>query len=377
MYGPPDTALYASVYTPPGAGASPLLNSYISLAGDPFSGGVSTIDGSEGDTFVGLFWQVPGGNYDLTIVATDPSGHFYNGLVDSRSCGAGGGGSCLYWQSFANYNAIVLYPGVWTVYGIVNGDLVATESVTVTTSPTFNHAPASTLVHDVIYGPAPLTTKLTLSVTGDDEGDDVDATWHIPGTGEIHLDSGSFPGSAGTHSQTVTFSEPGEYEIYVEVNDDWTRYGSGGSAAGPGYRSLYRRVIRVQKTSDDLAAFDDVTGDAKPDLAAFIGGPSVKPKLAIYSGADKTVDSNIRYLTANWRGLSVSTIADANQDGTANDTAVALLADNDGNGMIKVESRRSDTGARFSQMPFRKTNLKACGYSENSAEIGLGIKFAS
>ena len=357
MYGPPDTAVYASVYTPPGAGASPLLDSYISLDTDPFAGGVSTLDGTEGASFIGLLWQVPNGHTDdLTIVATDPSGHFYNGRIDDRDCSNPG---CLFWLSFASYDAVVLYPGVWTVYCIMNGDLIATESVTVTTSPTFNHAPASTLVHDVIYGPAPLTTKLTLSVTGDDEGDNVDATWHIPGTGEIHLDSGDFPGSAGTHSQTVTFSEPGRYEIYVEVNDDWTRYGSGGSAAGPGYRTLYRRVIQVTRASDDITAFDDVTGDGIPDFAAFIGGPNTKPQINVYSGANGQVHTNIKYLTTKHRGIAMATVRDANQDGTADDPAVAVLTDHDTYHRIYLETRRLDTGVSLGKIKFLNAQWRA------------------
>ena len=357
VYGPPGTAAYASVYTPPGAGASPLQDSYISLDTDPFSGGASIIDGSEGASFVGLYWQVPNGyTDDLTIVATDPSGHFYNGRVDDRNCSNPG---CGFWLSFATYDAVVLYPGIWTVYCIVNGDLVATETTTVTTSPTFNHAPDSTLVHDIIDGPAPFTTKLTLSVTGDDEGDAVDATWHIPGTGEIHLDSGDFPGSIGTYSQTVTFDEPGTYEIYVEVNDDWTRYGSGGSAAGPGYRSLYRRVVHVDKASADVATFGDVTGDSVPDLAGFIKGPNAKPQIAIYSGADQSVHAVVKYLTENWRGIALGTIADANQDGTADDPAVALLADNDVSGKVNVEWRRLDTGALLNRVKFFNSNWRA------------------
>lgn len=358
MYGPPDTAVYASVYTPPGAGASPLEDSYISF-NDAITTPITTIDGSEASATVGLLWRVPNGHTDdLTVVVTDPSGHFYNGRVDDRDCTPGPGFSCLYWLSFANMSAVVLYPGVWTVYGIMNGDLITTESVTVTTSPTFNEAPDSTLVHDVIRGPAPLTVKLTLSVSGDNEGDDVDATWHIPGTGEIHLDSGDFPGSVGTHSQTVTFDEPGDYEIYVEVNDDWTRYGSGGSAAGPGYRTLYRRVVRVTKASDDITAFEDVTGDGIPDFAVFIGGPNTKPQINVYSGANGQVHANIKYLTTKHRGIAMATVRDADQDETDH-PAVAVLTDHDTYHRIYVETRRLDTGASLGKIKFLNAQWRA------------------
>ena len=102
---------------------------------------------------------------------------------------------------------------------------VTSESVNVIANPVYNEPPESTLQADVIYGPAPLNVSMTLDVTGDKEGDDVNASWHIEGIGQTKLDSGNFPLSVGDDTQTFTFDKPGEYEVYVVVNDDWERYG--------------------------------------------------------------------------------------------------------------------------------------------------------
>jgi hypothetical protein len=345
LYGEPDEMSQAPIYMPPATGVSPLEDSFIS-ANDNIVNETTVVDGTEVGTFLGLLWRVPDGHTDdLILVATDPHGYYYEGRIDDRNCETDpAGGSCLFWASFASFETMYTFPGVWTVYAIMDGKLIATESVTVTTSPTFNAPPQSTLSYDVDYGPAPLTVKMTLSVTGDNEGDAVDATWHIPGVGEIPLNSGNFPGSAGQDSQVFTFDSPGEYEVYVEVNDDWTRYGSGGSAAGSGFRTLYRRVVQVTSVSDDITALEDVTSDSVPDLAGFAGGHNTKPQVAVYSGANGNVVSTIPFVTNKWRGIALGSVRDANQDGTANDPAVALLANHESDDRIVVETRRADTG---------------------------------
>jgi hypothetical protein len=364
LYGEPDEYSQASIYLPPGAGASPVTASCITLSDDQFgppfgNGCISDIDGSETANSVGFYWAVQGPNTDdWTWVVTDPHGFYYKGAVDDRDCN--GGGTCGLWTSFTSVEGIFTFPGVWTVYLIYNGALAATESVTVTTSPEYNQAPDSTFTQDVIYGPAPLTVDMKLSVTGDNEGDDVDATWHIPTVGQIILDSGNFGGSAGTHYQTVTFDTPGVYEIYVEVNDSWGRYNPGtGAEAGPGFRTLYRRVVNVTKVSDDVTTFMDVTGDAIPDLAALTGGPSSKPKLRVFSGGDGSVHSTVGYLTGKWRDIAIATVRDANQNGNANDPAVALLADHDVSNKIIVETRRLDTGAKIGKTAFKTPKWRA------------------
>ena len=347
LYGEPDQLWQESVYMPPGAVASPLKDSYVStdLALDTE---ITEIDENEAATFAYWRWEVDGEFIDdVTMVVTDPHGFYHQASVISIDCAAGS--VCWGYGFFGTIATLFTFPGEWTVYVIYNGQHVAAESVTVTTNPVYNQAPDSTFTQDVIYGPAPLTVDMKLSVTGDNEGDAVDAAWHIPTVGEIELDSGNFPGSSGTDLQSVTFNTPGEYEIYVEVNDDWTRYSGtpGGDTAGDGYRTLYRRVVKVTKVSDDITTFMDVTGDAIPDLATLVGRSSIEPRIRAYSGADKSVHTVIKYLNDKWRGIAIATVRDANQNGNANDPAVALLADHDVSNKIFVQTRRLDTGEKI------------------------------
>lgn len=362
LYGSPDDFSPPSIYIPPGAGASPLEDSFISGSNNPFTVEITMIDGSETDVFAGLFWQVPDGHTDdLFLVATDPIGYFYSGTVDDRDCSTGPGGSCLFWKSFASMDSLFTFPGVWTVYGIMNGAVVTTKTVTVTTSPVFNATPDSYIVKSPIRGQAPLTVDLSLVVTGDSEGDAVDATWHIPTVGEIALDSGNFPASAGTTTQSVTFDTPGDYEIYIEVNDSWVRYGvpQQGNEAGNGFRTLYRIVVQALKRSDDITAVSDVTGDSIPDIVAFTGTDTAKPRIKVYSGSDGGLLKKITYNNVDRRGVALATIRDANQNGTPNDPAVALLSDNDNSGVIAVETRRVSNKASLGTIKFLSSSWRA------------------
>jgi hypothetical protein len=360
LYGRPDELSPASIYIPPATGPSPLYDSFISL-GNSIGTEVTTVDGTEVDNFIGLLWWAYDGHTDdLTMVATDPSGYYYAGRLDDRDCTTDPPGNiCGNWLSFAGMDKLFTLPGVWTVYAIMNGDLVATHTVTVTTSPTFDSPPDSYLTHDVIRGQAPLTVNLKLTVTGDNEGDAVSASWHIPSVGEILLDSGDFPGSAGTHAQSVTFDTPGEYEIYATVNDSWTRYGSGGSAAGPGFRDAYRRVVRVTEVADDITTFADVTADAVPDLAGFSGTAAAKPGISVFSGSNGDVASAINFANSNWRGVALSTVRDGNQDNTVDDPAVAMLIDQKSTKKIRVETRDISSKAFLGSIQFLNEKWRA------------------
>jgi hypothetical protein len=122
---------------------------------------------------------------------------------------------------------------------------------------------------------------------------------------------------------------------------------------------VYRTIVRVTEVSDDVTALPDVTSDATPDLATHVGLHSLKPQVNIISGADGSVSSNIKYLSDTWRGIAVSTVRDANQDGTANDPAVALLADHKVSGTIAVEVRRIDSGSQIRKINFKNENWRA------------------
>jgi hypothetical protein len=108
----------------------------------------------------------------------------------------------------------------------------------------------------------------------------------------------------------------------------------------------------------DITAFADVTGDAVPDVAGFAGDITIRPSIAIYSGANGTVNSTIDYINDKWQGLALSTVRDADQNGTADDPAVAMLVTNKTTSKIRVESRRLDTGAFLGSIQFLNENWR-------------------
>lgn len=358
LYGWPLVETLAGIYIPPAAG-TPLTSSYIAAFSD-FNTPISTIDGTEDpDDFATLVWFVPHGTTASNVlVVTDPHGYFYRAPIDDRDCD-NPGSSCGWVLTFARMDALFTFPGDWTVRVLINDEVVATESVEVTTSPTFNQAPDSYLVADVVRGQAPLSVNMTLNVTGDNESNTVDARWHIPTVGEIPLDSSNFPSGVGSDSRSVSFSTPGNDEVYVEVNDDWARYGSGGNAAGGGFRTLYRVEIEATDEADDITSFVDVTGDSVPDVAGFTGTWSGRPKVAVYSGANGNVDSTISYINDGWRGVALGTVRDADQNGTPDDPAVAVLTDNKTTQKIRVETRRVSDKAFLGSIQFLNENWRA------------------
>ncbi len=358
LYGEPEQFVGPAGYVPPAAGAASVTDSFLATESEWWMTEIKTVDDDESAAYVGLTWQVPAGAGEMTIITVDPDGFYYATSVRDWDCmGAG----CLYWSSAVRVEVLQTYPGTWTIYGIVDGDLVAEHNVLATVVPAVNQAPQSSLEFDTLYGPAPLTVTGTLTVTGDAEGDAVDATWHIPSIGETALDSGNFPGGAGQNTQSVTFATPGEYEIYVEVNDDWNRYGEpgAGDSAGPGYRTIYRRVVHVTSVSDDITTASDVSGDAIPDIAGFVGDYNGMPQIGVFSGADGERLSVINYMNSNWRGIALGTIRDANQDGTADDPAVAMLGDNKITSKNIVQTRRLDNGALLRNIFFLNDRWRA------------------
>lgn len=109
----------------------------------------------------------------------------------------------------------------------------------------------------------------------------------------------------------------------------------------------------------DITTFVDVSGDMVPDVAGFVGVNNGKPSIVVYSGADGSVHSSIDYLNFKWHGFRVATAVDANQDGTADDPAIAVLAVNKTFEKIRVETRRLDNAALVSSIQFFSQNWRA------------------
>jgi len=261
MYGPSATPADPPTYSPPMTmNPSALQNNY--LATDlSIQSEISTIGDAETATFVGLTWEAQPGPHDtVDIFVEDPAGFNYAIGNDDRDCDADPGFFCIFWFSAVRTEVLQTYPGLWKFHAIVNGDLVETHELDVQfTPPVTNEAPDTTLSFDVVAGSSPLTVNAILTINSDAEGDNVSATWHIPTVGEIGVD---FGGSIGQDPRQFTFNADGEYEVYVEITDDGSRYGIPGSGneAGAGFRFLYRQVISVG-TQGPV----DSDGDGVPD----------------------------------------------------------------------------------------------------------------
>ena len=105
----------------------------------------------------------------------------------------------------------------------------------------------------------------------------------------------------------------------------------------------------------DLTALSDMTGDDVPDIAQAVDNGAGQPGIAFYSGADGQWLSTHAYLNDDWRFVALSTVQDANQDGTADDPAVAVLAKNRDTNNVRVESRDTN-GAKVHSTLFLNSN---------------------
>lgn len=356
LYGPPATDFDTTVYyyQPPAPGGT-VVDSYgVATDEDAFSD-IATLGESDTSTFVGVFVD-PVATSDFEIVAEDPHGYFH---ARRTSWSFNQFGS---WVSLLRTETIKTVPGTW-LFHIKDsaGNLVATDSLLVTTTPVVNAVPDATLAVSDTVGAAPFTVDLDLQILGDADGDIVDAAWHIPTVGKTtvgpagsNCDPCDESFSSGTSSKSVTFTEPGEYEIFVTVNDNWTRYGTPGSgtAAGPGFRRVFRTVVQVMTTADEIAAFDDVSGDGVPDLATFAGLTSGAPRVQIFSGANGDEIGALTFLNPDWRGIAMERISDSNTDGAPGDSGLAVLLRNPATGNILVHAREVATGNTIDKISF-------------------------
>jgi hypothetical protein len=246
LYGLSATPADPETYTPPTTmNPAGVQDSYLST-NLLIQTEISAIGDGELATLVGLTWELqPGTHPTVELFVEDPVGYNYAINNDDRDCDAMPPSFCINWFSGVRTEVLQTYPGLWRFHVVVNGDLVETHQLDVQfTPPSVNTPPDSTLSFDVVAGESPLTVNATLTINGDAESNNVDATWHIPTVGETNVD---FGGSTGQNFQQFTFNADGDYEVYVEVSDDAPRYDNPGtgSDAGAGFQILHRQVISV------------------------------------------------------------------------------------------------------------------------------------
>ncbi len=253
MYGFSDVYTEFETYTPPAAGTNTYNFMFASTQSDPNTP-ITSDDGTLLDTdILFLTYQRTAGAFPETItqVVVDPEG----GLSTTASRVIAAPEAVAF--GIARFSRLRELPGLWTMYVFDSTGLVNTFTVDVTTSlPTVNEAPTSTF--DFTENPATGAASLNANVTGDNEGDLVTITWHIPGQAPISVPLGASSGSDG-RSPTLG----GNQEIFLEINDDASRYtgvNPGTGPAGPGFQTLYRYF------SSDNNAGPDMDGDNSSDI---------------------------------------------------------------------------------------------------------------
>ena len=258
LYGLSESPADPPTYTPPPtSNPGALTDNYVSTNLDLFAEISSIGDGNPADN-VGITWWLPPGAHDpVEVYVEDPAGYNYRISFDDRDCAAPSG-FCLNYFAGIRTEVLETYPGLWKYHVVFNGDLVETHGLDVQyTLPVINQPPDTTLEFDVTAGESPLTVTATLTINGDNEGHNVDATWHIPTIGEIDVD---FSGSMGQDVRQFTFTVDGDYEVYVEVSDDGSRYDNPGTGAdaGGGFQLLYRQIISVGPLAEPDADEDGI-----------------------------------------------------------------------------------------------------------------------
>ena len=179
---------------------------------------------------------------------------------------------------------------------------------------------------------------MDLTIAPDNEGDIVSASWHIPTDGETAFTPGT---SSGQDSQQVTFTQDGEYEIYVTVNDDWTRYGSGGGDAGDGFRQLFRQVISVGPLPGPgpftgIVSLGDLNANGSSDVGVAVSGGS---RVHIRDGSTDALITDIDFGTD--AAFDVAVLPDLDASGNPE---IAILQQQ-ASGQVRVQARDTVTGA--------------------------------
>ena len=131
-------------------------------------------------------------------------------------------------------------PGTWQFVLTIEDATILSFPIPVSTTAVWDQAPTGSITVTPWSGLAPHTATISMTAT-DPEGSPVMAVWHVPGQEEW-----SQP-AIGTTSHTVTVTEPGLYDVFIELSDDWERY----PLAGEGFRTLLHAQIWAYEPSPD------------------------------------------------------------------------------------------------------------------------------
>ena len=258
LYGPPDDRpLYeAGRYEPPAGGDSYLRVSSEKFCqvpeGDALSGCPSLSRLSERNAsglVVYVFEHNAHSLDEIRIAVTDPKGYLYD-LSDPYPYGAA---RTAYTAYFAE--EMLALPGTWSFHLIHEGITVSTTELLVEGGGVYGvELPGAEVVVAATIGEVPMTVDARVVLEGE-PALPLDIDWHIPRTGRVR----------GADSTTFTFDEPGEYTVFVTLDDGEGRYDS----EEPGYSwsgDAYRRVLRKTFTVTPIGGYYSEESPPQPRL---------------------------------------------------------------------------------------------------------------
>ncbi len=244
LYGPAVAPRCPSPYEPPaGQDTTSLARTWLAFD-TALRTPISELSSGSEAGLVYVVAEIPGGtDLGVQVVWADPDGFFYTGQGESLSCGDDYL-ACTVWMAPLPVASVATVPGAWTATVHTDHGVAASLPIRVASDRTWNHSPDGRFVVSPTSGPGPLAVDLRVEVSGDPEGHDVMVVWNVPGEGESRQDLG---GAQGVATRTVTFPEPGRYEVFAHLVDDGPRYGAspGGDDAGSGFQRLFRQVVEV------------------------------------------------------------------------------------------------------------------------------------
>jgi hypothetical protein len=323
LYGRPPVTTKPKLWPVPDSGVTSLVGDrWLTIDPQAFPPTeVASIDDAETGFQVWVYWQHDSNAVDqIEWVLVDPNGYFHEGVVGDHT---GGNAcppmtTCSKLNSFARVDETKTLPGTWVLYGIEDGQKTVELPLLVDTSPSWNRPPSSALIYDRIFGTAPLTLNATVNVSQDPESDSVTVSWFVPGEGDTVDSLGA---ASGQSQKTMNFTDDGEYEVFATVDDAWIRYGvpGSGNAAGPGFRTVYRQVIKVGL--DPAFAFvevPDVDTDGVPELAAAIPtGTGGSAQAYVKEPLSNQLLANDPVLGSSWQLIAIDTVDNGAQIGIA------------------------------------------------------------
>jgi hypothetical protein len=152
-------------------------------------------------------------------------------------------------------------------------------------------------------------------------------------------------------------------EINADAQPGWTTganntvyFDDGSTTAGQeapgGIADLDPSPVNQPPVDIDATGLTDISGDAVPDVAVLKQFSGKRPRVRYYSGANRKKFAQVAYLSSAWTGVATATLADASQDGVADDPAVAVLGRRLSNDRLSVQVRLAAGGAELARINF-------------------------